>query len=113
MQRLKAFLFLIVVLCMCLAPAVQAAIATQETTETACTDHCCSLPDAEGEGTGEEAGSPCNPFECHTCCFMVLPLFRMANPDRKTAFTIAQSRFSQTYRFSPNHDFWQPPRLCA
>jgi hypothetical protein len=90
------------------------AMAGNEIGSSCCKDEACAASaneeDKDSNGAGEESGA-CNPFQCHTCCFLYLPTFPVfawfQEPVVLTHDTLHPIiRYSL---FQPS--FWQPPKI--
>jgi len=112
-KRLAVF-FAILTLLLSMRPSV--VLAGSNIGSSCCQDEACSSaandeddPDSSDE-TGEES-SPCNPFQCHTCCFLYLPAFPVFGWLHEPVILVHSTIFqSLPYSLYPP-SFWQPPKI--
>jgi hypothetical protein len=107
-----AVLFAILTLLLSMQPSI--AMAGNEIGSSCCQDEACAASaneeDKDSNGAGEES-CPCNPFQCHTCCFLFLPSFPVF-AWLQEPFVLTHSSIHPTLVYSlypPS--FWQPPKI--
>jgi hypothetical protein len=107
MLRYKAFFILFLVLFFALCPGGMW-VAGENSKSSTCTGHCCSSPmEDQDEDKSENFG--CNPFQCHSCCFMAIPEVQTLPATNEKTLVNQQTFFFELYRFNPEFECWQPP----
>jgi hypothetical protein len=103
-----AFIFSLLTILLSVQPSF--ARTSAENVRQCCSDAACTEEGEDPENPEKESGA-CNPFQCHTCCFLYLPTFPdfqwLQEPLVLTHFTLHPN---ETYSLFPP-SFWQPPKI--